>query len=146
MKRRALRTIRAYLAASLLVVSPLSVRAGVLPEQQTWELMQSLGGISIGTPYRENAIWYLPVSCDVSGRTKVTVQPTMLNSALAAGDVKVDVNGSAVSITVVTRMASHNKSPLCKPAALGSLREGTYSVSYRDPDGTQHELGRIELK
>ncbi len=140
------RTLRKYLAASLLVLSPLCAHAGVLPEQQTWESMQSLGGISIGTPSRENATWYLPISCDVSGTKPITVQPTRLNSALATADVKVEVKGSHVSVTVVTTMKSHNKSSLCRPAALGSLREGTYTVSYRDPDGTQHELGRIEIK
>ncbi len=139
-------TIREYLAAALLLLCPLAAFAGILPERQSWDFMQSVGGISVGDPFREDGTWFLPVSCDVSGTRKVTVEPTRLNSALAAADVRIQVKGTAVYVTVVTTMVSHNRSSLCKPAALGNLPVGTYSVFYRDPDGTRHKLGRISIK
>ncbi len=141
-----MRTIRECLAAALVLLCPLAAPAGILPERQTWDFMHSVGGISIADPFREDGTWYLPVLCDVSGTRKVTVEPTRLNSALATADVRIQVKGMAVYVTVVTTMASHNQSSLCKPAALGNVPVGTYSVFYRDPDGTRHKLGKISIK
>ncbi len=141
-----MRSIRECVAAVLLLLCPLAAFAGILPERQTWDFMQSVGGISIGDPFREDGMWYLPVLCDVSGTRKVTVGPTRMNSSLAAPDVRIQVKGSAVYVTVVTTMVSHNQSSLCKPASLGNLPAGTYSVFYRDPDGTRHKLGKVSIK
>ena len=134
------------LAAILLVLIPLTAFAGVLPERQTWAYMQSLGGISIGDPYREEGMWSLPISCDVSGSKKITVKPTLLNSALATAETEAAVEGNAIYVTIVTSMMSHNKGSLCKPAALGGLPNGDYSVFYRDPDGTRHALGSLSIR
>ncbi len=135
-----------FFAAALLALWPLAASAGILPERQTWQFMQSVGGISIGEPYRDGATSYLPVSCDVSGQTKITAQPTTLNSSLATADVDVVISAGTIYVTVVTTMVSHNKSTLCKPALLGDLPGGEYRVFYRDPDGTEHALGRIAIK
>jgi hypothetical protein len=144
--RRSRRRFRNYLAALLLVLSPLAAFAGILPERQTWAFMQSVGGISIGSPYRDGTGFSVPLSCDVSGLKKITVQPAMLNSALAADDVDVVVTDRVIYLTVVTTPVSRNKSPLCKPALLGDLSSGEYQVIYRDPDGTEHELGTILIR
>ena len=47
-----------------------------------WELLQSVGGVDLGTPYLFRGDYYLPVIVDFSGTRTVSVPPTLINSGL----------------------------------------------------------------
>lgn len=141
-----MRSMRNVLTAVLLVLASLPASAGMQPERQTWAFMQTVGGISIGDPYQNDDRWFLPVLCDISGLKTITIKPVFLNSALAAAETVVTVEGNAISVTVTTSLRSHNPRSSCRPGELGRLPRGNYTVSYRDPDGTEHALGTISIK
>jgi predicted RNase H-like HicB family nuclease len=48
-----------------------------------WQFVQSVGGLALGTPQRDDRGHVLPIRCDVSGTRTITVHPTAINSALA---------------------------------------------------------------
>ena len=112
-----------------------------------WQFVQSVGGIAIGKPARDGrGNITLPIHCNVSGTRRITTRPTGIHSALVCERPSVGVRGSMVFITVHTTVASDRNSDADCPAAnLGRLKPGRYSVVYRDPDGSSHPLGVIEV-
>ncbi|HEY1772650.1 MAG TPA: hypothetical protein VGH91_05600 [Gammaproteobacteria bacterium] len=141
-------------AAASLSLFPALAQGSLLGQRQTWEFMQRVGGITIGTPVRKNPAsslsgpsWSLPVNCDVSGFTKFTVKPTLLNSGLAWADTKVEIEDGQIYITIETGVITvAGKSPLCGPADLGSIKDGSYPVFYMSPDGSKHAIGKAEIR
>ena len=111
-----------------------------------WSFIQSVGGISLGKPYRtdRNHI-LLPIECDVSGLRKVTIQPTTKNSGLVCEPVVYPVLGGRIYIAIETDVAHKtNRTSRCPPADLGPLTPGTYFVFYVTPDDGKL-LGSIQV-
>lgn len=104
--------------------------------------MQSVGGIAIGAPFEGDAIWELPVSCDVSGKSEFTVKPTTINSGLGVDGVRVRVVKHEIWLTVVTRPSGNASCPSVK---LGGLSHGKYLVMYRGPDGRKQQVGEVTI-
>ena len=110
-----------------------------------WQFVQSVGGIALGTPQRApGGEVLLPIRCDVSGTTTITVRPTAISSALVCEPPIVRIRSSTVFLTIRTTFANRrNRDARCPPADLGALPAGNYSVIYLSPDGSQHPLGSI---
>ena len=112
-----------------------------------WEFVQSVGGISVGTPHRDAAgNVTLPINCDVSGTRAITVQPTTINSGLVCERPRVRVQGQSVYITICSSIPSERyPSARCPDADLGPLAPGTYCVYYGEPPDVEHSLGIVEV-
>ena len=129
--------------AALAVI--LSGCSGPFTEHRDWRFVQSVGGMAIGQPRRKsNSTYSLPVECNVSGTRAITVHPTALNSAFMCAGFDVRKNGSSVYLTLRTSL--FGRSSRCKAISLGRLTPGTYSVYYRDPDGTSHFLRTFPIE
>ena len=115
--------------------------------REDWQLVQSVGGIAVGTPYRsDDGRVFLPIDFDVSGLRAITTQPTTMNSGMMCAAPLVDVGPQVISITVRTELADKGGyGPGCPDADLGDLAAGRYAVVYASPDGSEHPLGTIDV-
>ena len=126
--------------------------SGCFAEERDWSFIQAVGGLVIGEPYLENGRLILPLRCDVSGLAKITVKPTILNSALAVEGVHLERNGTCIFLKVSTTIASqkHPKAT-CESVELGELPAGLYSVFYGEASSSVNshkqavKLGEIEI-
>ncbi|MFZ9936712.1 MAG: hypothetical protein ACO3JG_06590 [Luteolibacter sp.] len=110
-------------------------------ETKDWRFVQSVGGMKVSIKDTE-----LLVECDVSGTKKVTVKPTMVNSALGVRKLKHERDGNTIRLTLVTSVIGKGITTSPKPIDLSGYPDGDYSIEYLDPDGTKHALGKITLK
>jgi hypothetical protein len=113
----------------------------------SWSFMQSVGGISVGTPnYLESGKWHIPVDCDVSGFKTITVKPTMINSALVVRKIKTKVKADSIQVWVITSVVDkHNKSPSSSGATLKNITEGSYKIEYLNPDSLYRWLRPLRV-
>ena len=112
-------------------------------EYRDWRFVESVGGMQMGQPIKaKNGKWQLPIDCDVSGIRAITTKPTQINSALICNGFKVRVSGTNIFVTLRTTISGYASRT---NAELGNLSSGEYSVSYRDPDGSNYQLGVIRL-
>ena len=147
MRLRAPLAIGAATALALAAVASCSSVIGwASREPRDWQFIQSVGGIAVGAPYRSaGGDVLLPLDCDVSGR-KVTVEPTANYSGLTCHEPVVRLQGQSVYITIRTGLPTDAyPNARCPDADLGQLPAGRYSVSYSNPDGSEHPLGSIEV-
>ena len=116
--------------------------AGLLTkDRRDWKFVQSVGGMKVSMKDTT-----LVVDCDVSGTKKVTVKPTMVNSALGVRELKHKRDGNTISLTLVTSVIGKGISTSPKPIDLAAYPDGEYSIEYLDPDGTKHGLGKVTLQ
>ena len=114
---------------------------GLLSQRtENWKFIQSVGGIKVSE--KENVLY---VECYAGGGIKVTVKPTMINSALKVHRIKHKRAGNAIQIRVVTGLVAAKTKDNPKQLDLSAYPAGEYSVQYKDPDGTIYPLGQIEL-
>jgi hypothetical protein len=136
-----------YISAIVLLAYPLFVHSAIFGTARTWDFMQSVGGIALDTPVARGGRWSLPLRCDVSGLTAVTVKPTLVNSALVWADTRAQVTDHDILITIETGpIRLSGETTACGDAELGKVKKGKYTVYYRDPDGSRHLLGRVDLE
>ena len=102
-------------------------------EDRDWSFMQSVGGVSIGQPHRAKGKVYLPVQCDVSGLTTITVKPSSINSGLVVRDIRASRDGATVYVWVRTSLPHKKDGQPCGTAELGDLPQGKYTVFYGKP-------------
>ena len=125
----------------------LAIRQGfgssIFSTSRDWQFVQSVGGLAIGTPHRDDRKHViLPIRCDISGTQTITVHPTTGYSGLACDLPAVHVHSTNVFVTVCTILPGKRDSR-CPAADLGKLADGDYSVFYLSPDGKQEPLGSI---
>ncbi len=130
----------------LLVIVAFACTSCGTTEPRSWDFVQSVGGIQVGTPLiSEVGGWVLPVVADVSGTKKVTVAPTTNNSGLVC-DTKASVEGQAIYVTVSTALPEGTRTASCPFAGLGKIPYGTYSVLYRGPNWAPVFWGMLRLR
>ena len=122
--------MKRFVAIILLAMFPLSV----LARPESWAFVQSVGGIVVEPPARDDQGWSLPIRANVSGLEAASVKPTTLNSALICERTLAKVEGSNVYLTIVSGLVRSNTSARCPPAVLGEISRGKYTVFYRGPD------------
>jgi hypothetical protein len=109
-----------------------------------WPFVQSVGGMAIGTPQRnEKKHVILPIKCNLAGQT-ITTHPVTAYSGLAFDTPAIRVNSTNIFLTVRTTLPG-KRDAQCPPADLGKLASGDYAVFYRNPDGTRQPLGTIHV-
>jgi hypothetical protein len=124
----------------------LAVAMGFLmARDENWAFVQSVGGISIGEPVREGSGWILPVRADLSGFSKITVQPTAHNSGMACRETRATVTRNTILLVVVSTVAGDGREARCPPAHLGALTPGTYSVAYGAAPESAVALGSVVI-
>lgn len=96
-----------------------------------------VGDVSLGTPAREGRRVIVPLS-----RTGGTWG---MNSGACFYEVESRVSGREIDVTVVTAVCRSSVRPPPFRMVLRSVSSGVYTVYYRDPDGTRHRLGEIEI-
>lgn len=133
-----------FITAALLLVTTTIAFSGVAGfltrDAQDWKFIQSVGGMKVSL--KENM---LTVDCDVSGLKKVTVKPTMINSAMGVRKLKHKRVGKTIQLSLVTSVLEKGMTTSPKPIDLSAYPAGDYSVEYLDPDGATHPLGKITL-
>ena len=122
-----------------------SYGSSIFSTSRDWQFVQSVGGLAVGTPHRDDRKHViLPIRCDVSGTQTVTIHPTTLYSGLACDLPTVHVRSTNIFITVCTVLPG-KRDARCPPADLGKLAGGDYSVFYLSPDGKREPLGSIQV-
>lgn len=134
-----------YLATSLLLLVTATVAfsgvTGFLSQKtQNWSFIQAVGGMEVSV--KENN---LIIDCHVSGTKKVTVEPTLINSALGVRKVKCQRVGNIIQLRLVTSVIEKGMSSSWKSIDISAYPAGIYTVQYIDSDGTAHPLGKITL-
>lgn len=142
------RCLIATLAMTLAAASPCRGQSscGLIAKRVSWDFLQSVGGIKIGTPYRDaRGGAHLPIDCDISGTQAITTQPKALNSGWVVKKVRAKVKGKNIHIIIVSCLAHGRLTGFAPAASLSRLAAGSYHVVYEDPDGTTHAMGTIDL-
>jgi hypothetical protein len=147
--------VKTKLKLSVLIASALlvagagceSIVSSAARSPRDWQFVQSVGGISLGTPNRDDrGHVLLPIRCDVSGLQTITVRPTTINSGIVCESPIVRVRSSTIFLTIRTSVPSKRyPNARCPDADLGAPTAGQYSVIYASPDGSQHPLGSIQI-
>ena len=114
-------------------------------ELQSWGFVQSVGGIAIYEPYKEQDIYYLPIKVDASGLQEITHKPTMLNSALMCSRTGHLIVGNEIYISIYTSVINETVSTNCKSIPLLGVKKGEYSVYYSTEIDGKHLLGNITI-
>lgn len=137
-------TLEANMTRVFITISALTLLAcSIFAEPQTWNFVQSVGGISIGTPFRNESGWILPVNADVSGFQPRT--GTAINSGIACRNTANKIEGNAIYLTIITSVAGDGRVAQCPPAYLGQLSPGRYDVFYRGPNERAIKLGEVSI-
>lgn len=112
--------------------------------KRDWQFVQSVGGMAIGTPHRDDRKHViLPIRCSLVGET-VTRHPATQYSGLAFDTPIVRVNSTNVFLTFRTTLPG-TRDAQCPPADLGKIAGGDYAVFYRSPDGKREAVGSIHV-
>ena len=141
------REMKKYLTAFILFVTASVACSGLgdlrsaFFKTEDWSFIQSVGGMEVSLEGQE-----LHVDCDVSGVRKVTVEPTMIHSALSVRKLKVMRVGNTIQLRLATGVVIKKVLRTPKPVDLSDYPAGEYSVEYLDSDGTTHPLGKVNLK
>ena len=117
----------------------------VLAGAESWEFVQSVGGIAVGMPSHGTNGWVLPVRANVSGVEAITANPTTLNSALICEETLAAVEGPNIYITITSAPVRPKNSPRCPPVALGEMPRGQYNVFYRGPGELPIHIGEVPV-
>ena len=113
---------------------------------QSWEMIQSVGGLRVENPVKQiDGTIFLPVICNVSGLDTITVKPTAINSALVVRKIAVKQRKEKIQIQVVTCVVDNKHTSVAKGVSLGKMPEGTYQLEYLNPDGTTVNLKEVKI-
>lgn len=114
---------------------------------QSWEMVQSVGGLRVDNPVTQaDGTVFLPVICNVSGLETITVKPTMHGSSLVVRKIAVKCRKDKIQLQVVTCVVDNRHTSATKGVDLGRLKKGTYLVEYLNPDGTTVTLREVEVE
>ena len=94
-----------------------------------------VGQVSVGTPQVHKGRVVLPLN--------ITGGRWLGDSGTALYRIQSRVSAHTIEMTVCIALAGQE--PVPKELHLGRLPPGQYSLVYRDPDGTRHPLGRVQI-
>ncbi|MDD5530708.1 MAG: hypothetical protein PHX21_11890 [bacterium] len=112
-----------------------------------WDDIQEVGGLTVDKPERNDAQYFIPIFCDVSGAQEVTVKPQKLNSGLVFKEFKYKIKGNRIYFYLVATLPGGKyKSPKTKGIYLKGIKPGDYEVYYLDSDKKSVLLRTVEFK
>ena len=94
-----------------------------------------VGQVSFGTPQVHESRVVVPLT--------FTGGEWGRHSAIATYRIESRVSERTIEMTVLTSLVGDE--PVPQELRLGRVAPGQYFVAYRDPDGTRHPLGQIEI-
>jgi hypothetical protein len=125
-----------FVIGLLLIVLYQSFGQSFFSSARDWKFVQSVGGLTIGTPSRDDRQHIiLPIRCNLAVKY----------SGLACDLPAAHVDSTNVLLTIRTILPG-KRDASCPPADLGKLAIGNYSVFYLNPDGTREPLGSIHVQ
>jgi mRNA-degrading endonuclease RelE of RelBE toxin-antitoxin system len=118
-------------------LSFLDSRSRMTEQKCDWRFITAVGEIKSEESYLTDDGWYLPIKCAVSGLTKITNDPTILNSTLECSKISFSKNDSAIFVTVYKELIGA-KSNDCryKVVNIGKLKNAKYKVCYKFDNDT----------
>lgn len=129
-----------FIVLVMLVAASCSSRV-TFAQARDWAFVQSVGGLAVEQPFRQDGRWFLPVRCDVSGIQAVTAKPSVLNSGIGCSTVA-RVEGRAILLRVETRLVSPAK---CPPVDLGASLNGRYTVFYASSPKERVKISEVNI-
>ena len=120
------------LAALLTLAGCTSILRRATMEQRP---LSYVGQISFGTPQVHNSRVVIPLT--------ITGGHRLNDSGTALYRIRSRVSGHTIEMTVCIALAGQE--PVPKELHLGRISPGQYYLGYRDPDGTRHSLGRVQI-
>ena len=121
------------LLISFIIVLFFTSCGSILQERASWEFMQN-AEFKIGLPVKNDDIYYLPISCDL---TKYNSAPLAINKS------NVKVKGDEINIYLYYTLTRKNNVDKIK---LGKLNVGNYIVYYIDKDKSKNYVGVINIE
>jgi hypothetical protein len=129
----------------IVIVTLLLSGCALVPKDQPWSFVTSVGGMAIGAPVRTSKGVSLPVRANVSGLEIITAAPTTANSIMACSRTRAKVDGHKIYLTIATSLARAGDSPNCPPARLGAVPAGDYQVFYGTARTDAMPLGAVHV-
>lgn len=99
-----------------------------------------LVGVSLGSPSHRDGRIHIPVTPASNGNTFFPTE-----SATWIQRFDVSRTGTKIRFSVVTALEEPTE-PVKHEVVLENLDPGTYSVEYKDPDGTLHPVGEVTIQ
>lgn len=146
-----LTNIKKHIAALIIIaVLPTLTAAGlsklVTSKHADWNFIQSVGGIMVEDPIRNDKTIWLPIICNVSGLERITIKPTTVNSALVAGKVEYKIEKDNILIHFETSLIDgQSKDVRTKGITIENIKPGVYRVEYLNPDNSRHFIRDIKV-
>jgi hypothetical protein len=110
-----------------------------------WTFITKVGGIKSEEPFLTNDDWYLPITCDISGLSKITNEPTIQNSALECSEIHFSKTDTSIFVTVYRGLiGSKTNDCKCRTIKIGKLKSSKYKVFYKF-DKESHLIGSFDL-
>ena len=128
-----------------LVIVALLSGCGLVPKEQPWEFVTSVGGIAVDPPQASPSGVTLPVRADVSGLQTISNKPTALNSIMECSLTRARVQGREILVTISTSLLRDGGSSRCPPAKLGRPAAGRYTVLYGSTRENARPIGVVDV-
>ena len=129
------------LAALLLAALPLGALAGPEP----YKVIQSTGGLEVGSPFHSADGWLLRVRARLSKLPAPKGQKDAPDGGPSCARTQAAVEGDSIFLTIVSGEARGPVAAVCPAARLGELEAGHYKVFYREAGGPTTLLREIDL-
>ncbi len=126
-----------FLLAASLAVASAGCDAAVRTATREAKPLGYIGQVQLGTPTKEDDRVVVPL--------KYVGGAWGQNSAIVPMNVKSAVQGTEIEITVVTSVATDGNATKGDRLVLPENCKGSYTVYYRDPDGTRHKIGELSV-
>ena len=149
MKTKLIVTLVALASLAIVSISCSTVAGWVTTSRIDWSFIQTVGGIRVGDPQPlSKGNWIIPIECDVSGLTTVTVKPTTVNSALVVKDIRCKTRRDTILVWAVACVVTerYRESHWTQGISVKGTKPGKYTVQYLNPDGTTVDIRSIELR
>lgn len=126
-----------FLLAASLAVASAGCDAAVRTATREAKPLGYIGQVQLGTPTKEDGRVVVPL--------KYVGGAWGQNSAIVPMDVQSAVKDTEIEITVVTSVATEGNATKGDRLVLPENCTGSYTVYYRDPDGTRHKIGELSV-
>jgi hypothetical protein len=125
--------IMVKLSFVFLIISSFCSCSGLLQERASWHFMQA-AEFEIGLPVKNNSVYYLPFSCDLTKRNSA---PLVINKS----NIKIN-NDNDIELYLFYTLSKNNMNKI----KLGKLSAGNYRIYYVDKDKTKYLIGELKIE
>jgi hypothetical protein len=116
------------------IISSFCSCSSLLQERASWHFMQA-AEFEIGLPVKNNSVYYLPFSCDLTKRNSA---PLVINKS----NIKIN-NDNDIELYLFYTLSKNNNMNKIK---LGKLSAGNYRLYYVDIDKTKYLIEELNIE